>query len=96
MQGTTLMQGVIEPSGDPPTYSASEVQSIIAPFVQNLAISTTTFIYYDANGAQVNDFTKVGSVRFISVNVVADLNPNDQPRQLTLRSSTALRNLVGH
>ena len=96
MQGTTLMQGTLEPSGDPPVYSAPEDASIIAPFVQNLAIATTTFIYYDANGAQVTDFTQVASVRFISVNVVADLNPNDMPRQLTLRSSAALRNLVGH
>ena len=96
MEGTTLMQGVIQPTGDPSTYTAPETTSIIAPFIQNIAIATTTFTYFDANGAAVTDYTRIGSVRFVTVNVVADLNPFDQPRQLTLRSSTALRNLIGH
>ena len=93
--GTSLMQGVVEPSGDPPAYTNPETITILAPYVRNLAIATTTFTYFDKNGVAINDFTQIGSVRFISANVVVDLNPNANPTQLTLRSSTALRNLVG-
>ncbi|MBI5470646.1 hypothetical protein HY968_05025 [Candidatus Kaiserbacteria bacterium] len=91
--GTTIMQGVLEPSGDPPIYSGSEDVTIVAPYVQNIAVSTTTFTYYDSSGLKISDYAKIASVRFISVNVVVDINPNNQPVQLTLRSSTALRNL---
>ena len=91
--GTSIMQGTLQPSGDPPTYSGSEDVNIVAPYVQNIAISTTTFAYYDSAGTKITDYTRIGAVRFISVNVVVDINPNNQPVQLTLRSSTALRNL---
>ena len=96
VQGTTLIQGVIEPSGDPPAYTNPETLNTIAPYVRNLAIATTTFSYFDKNGVLISDYTKIGAVRFISANVVVDINPNANPTQLTLRSSTALRNLVGH
>ncbi len=93
VQGTSIMQGMLEPAGDPPTYSGAEDVTLIAPYVRNIAIATTTFTYYDSNGAQILDYTKVGSVRFISANIVVDINPTNQPTQLMLRSSTALRNL---
>lgn len=93
VQGTSLMEGVIEPSGDPPAYGGTEVISKLADYVQNLALSTTTFSYYDENGAAMTDLTKIGTVRFVTANVVVDANVNDQPNQLTLRTSTSLRNL---
>lgn len=96
VQGSSLMQGVIEPAGDPPLYTGTEVVSKLSDYVQNLSIATTTFTYYDQNGALVTDFTKIGAVRFVSINIVADVNTNNQPTPLTLRSSAALRNLIGH
>lgn len=93
VQGTALMQGVVEPSGDPPAYTNSEVVSKLADYVQNGVMGTTTFSYYDTNGALMSDLTQIGNVRFVKANVIVDVNTNDQPTQLTLRSSTSLRNL---
>lgn len=94
LSGTSLMQGVTEPAGDPPAYGATEVTSRIADYVQNGVLATSTFTYYDASGVQMTDLTRIGSVRFVRANVIVDVNPNDQPTRLTLRSSTALRNLI--
>lgn len=96
VSGETLMQGVIEPSGDPPAYGGAEVLTKLADYVQNDTLATTTFTYYDAAGDQMTDLSKIGSVRFVRASVIVDVNPNDQPVQLTLRSSTALRNLIDH
>lgn len=96
VSGTSLMQGVVEPAGDPPAYTGTEVVSTLANYVQNQALATSTFTYYDAAGAQMTDLSRIGSVRFVRANVIVDVNPNDQPTQLTLRSSTALRNLIDH
>jgi hypothetical protein len=93
VQGTALMQGVVEPSGDPPAYTNAEVVSKLADYVQNGVMGTTTFSYYDTNGALMSDLTQIGNVRFVKANVIVDVNTNDQPTQLTLRSSTSLRNL---
>jgi len=96
VQGTSLMQGVIEPAGDPPAYGATETISKLADYVQNLAIATSTFSYYDEDGVLMTDLTRIGAVRFVRASVTVDVNVNDQPTRLTLRSSTALRNLIEH
>ncbi len=90
---TSLMQAITEPSGDPPAYGATETVSKLADYVRNIALATSTFTYYDENGARMTDLTRIGSVRFVTMNVIVDVNVNDQPTQLVLRSSTALRNL---
>lgn len=96
VQGTSLMQGIVEPSGDPPTYTAAETVSKIADYVQNGTLATSTFSYYDEAGTLMTDLSRIGEVRFIKANVLVDVNVNDQPLRLTLRSSTALRNLIEH
>ena len=93
VQGTSLMQGVVEPSGDPPGYTNPEVVSKLADYVQNLVIATSTFSYYDANGVLMTNLSQIGNLRFVKANIVVDVNTNDQPTRLTLQSSTALRNL---
>ena len=90
------MEGIIEPAGDPPAYTGTEILSTVSSDIQNLTLATTTFTYYDRNGALITDYTKIGDVRFVTAMVVVDTNPNNQPTQLTLRSSTALRNLLNH
>lgn len=95
VQGDRLMQGTIQPAGDPPVYSGTESIIPIAQSVQNITIATSTFTYFDRNGAAITDMSRIGSVRFVTVNVFVDINPNNRPTRLVLRSSTALRNLVG-
>jgi type II secretory pathway pseudopilin PulG len=98
VSGTSLFEGVVNPSGDPAVYTGAEVTSTISNYVRNLdpITGTATFKYYDKNGTLVSDYTKIGDVRFVSVTLEVDVDPNKSPTPLTLRSSAALRNLVGH
>ena len=93
--GLTLYLGVLDPSGDPAVYVGPETVSSLSDYVHNLDQGVTTFSYFDKNGVQIADFTKIGDVRFVTANVVVNIDPFKLPNQLTLRSSAALRNLVG-
>ena len=93
LAGTTLYEGVLEPSGDPPTYSGSETAFPLSNYVHNLDQGTTTFAYFDKNGVLVSDYAKVADVRFITVNIIVNVDPVRLPNQIMLRSSAAMRNL---
>jgi hypothetical protein len=95
IQNNVLYEGIITPSGDPAVYTNPEVLSDLSDYVRNVAQNVTMLTYYDKNGTQITDYTKVGDVRFVSITVIADVNPNDAPGTLTLHSTAALRNLVG-
>jgi hypothetical protein len=96
-QGTALYEGTIEPSGDPLTYaSSSEVIKNLSNFIQNLTLATSTFIYYDQNGAPISDYSDYVDMRLVTVSLVVDASTTSLPTQLTVTSSAALRNLVGH
>lgn len=96
VQGTTLYRGVLDPSGDPSVYTGTETVSVISQYVHNLDQNTSVFTYFDTSGNQIADYTKFGSARFVTVNLVVDVDTNRIPTMTTLRSSAALRNLVGH
>lgn len=94
VSGTKLYEGVVDPSGDPPSYSGSETTYMISDYIHNLDQNVTTFTYYDASGAKITDMSKVANVRFVTIDLVVNVDPNKLPNQLTLQSSTALRNLI--
>lgn len=96
LSGATLLRGVIEPSGDPAVYTGVETTSTVSEDVRNIAQSTLLFTYYDKNGTLMTDYAKIGDVRYISARVLVDVDPNRTPIPLSLNSSAALRNLVGH
>lgn len=97
VQGTSLKEGTIEPSGDPLTYSSStEAITTLSNYVQNLTFSTSTFTYYDENGAQITNYSDYNDLRFVTISLIVDVSTTSLPTQLTLISSAALRNLVGH
>lgn len=97
VSGITLFRGVIDPSGDPVVYTGAEATSTVSEYVRNLgSTGTTTFMYYDKNGVSITDYTKIGDLRFISTTLLVDVDESKLPAALTLRSSAALRNLVGH
>ena len=96
LQGLLLMRGTIEPSGDPPVYSGTEITSQVSDYVHNINQSVATFQYFDKNGNAISDYTKVADVRFITMNIVVNVDPNRLPNQLTLHSTAALRNVVNH
>ncbi|HVM73942.1 MAG TPA: hypothetical protein VMU13_03650 [Candidatus Paceibacterota bacterium] len=97
VQGSSLMEGTIEPTGDPLTYAtSSEVLKNLSNYVQNLNIGTTTFAYYDQSGNPITDFTAYNNVRFVTISLIVDVSTTTAPTQLVLTSSAALRNLVTH
>ncbi len=93
ISGELLLQGVIDPSGDPPVYTGAETVSTVSDYVRNTAQGVNVFAYYDRNGVQITDYTRVAEVRFVTVSVVVDVDQSTTPPPVTLRSSAALRNL---
>jgi type II secretory pathway pseudopilin PulG len=95
-QGTSFEEGVIEPSGDPPSYANPETITDLSDYVQNIGVGTSTFLYYDQSGNQITDYSKFQNVRFVIVNLFLDVSTTSLPTQLVLTSSAALRNLITH
>ncbi len=95
LSGTNLMRGVVEPAGDPVLYTGAEVASVVSDSVRNNNENLTLFTYFDNDGALVGTTTLFGDVRFITVNISVDIDPNRTPTTTKLRSSAALRNLIG-
>jgi len=96
ISGTNLMRGILEPTGDPPDYTGTETASIIAEYVRNTAQGISLFRYYDELGSEITNYTNWTSVRFVTVNLAVNVNTAALPNQLTLSSSAAIRNLIGH
>jgi len=91
----SLKRGIVDPTGDPPGYTAAEAVSEISDHVHNVDQSVSLFTYYDKNGAQISDYAEIGDVRFVVLNVMVDINPERAPAIIAFRSSAALRNLIG-
>lgn len=96
INGTNLMRGILEPTGNPPDYTGTEVTSAIAEYVRNTDQGLTTFQYYDEIGSEITNYTNWTAVRFVSVNLAVNVNPATLPNQFVLNSSAAIRNLIGH
>lgn len=93
LQGDSLMRGIIDPSGDPPVYTAAEQLSSVSDYVRNTDQNVTLFKYYGVDGTLMTDMTRIAEVRFVEATVVVNINPDRLPNQFTLRSTAALRNL---
>ncbi len=93
MENTELKRGVIDPTGNPPSYAVAETVSTVAYFIRNLEQNVTTFHYYDSAGAEITDMNNITDVRFVRVDTVVNVSPSKLPNELTLRSSATLRNL---
>lgn len=96
VQGTSLQEGIIKPSGSPFSYANPETITVLSNYVQNLTVGTSTFFYYDQNGNQITDYTQYQNVRFVTINLLVDMSTTSLPTQLALTDSAALRNLVTH
>lgn len=96
LQDTTLYNGIVNPSGNPPAYTDAEAVSTVAEYVRNAARATSTFRYFDKNGAPMSDLSKIGDVRFVTVTLIVDADTENPPPEITMRSSAGMRNLVGY
>ncbi|MEK7156704.1 MAG: hypothetical protein AAB790_02760 [Patescibacteria group bacterium] len=95
VQGTNLYEGILNPTGDPPVYTGTEVATVIAQDVRNISQSLNAFTYYDASGVAITNYANVSAVRFVTANIAVDSDTNRPPTAVTIRSSAAMRNLVG-
>jgi len=94
ISGTYLKRGVIESSGDPPTYNSSnETVSTVSDYVRNNAIGVPMFTYYDKAGTLMSNYSDVSNLAFVVIRIVVNLYPNRAPYDFELRSSAALRNI---
>ncbi|MBI4093600.1 hypothetical protein HY417_01430 [Candidatus Kaiserbacteria bacterium] len=96
LQGTTLYEGIVQASGDPPVYTGAEATSSVSENVRNITFATSTFRYFDSNGVLMTDYTQIDDVRFVTVNLIIDTDTTQLPPEITLRSSAGMRNLVGY
>lgn len=96
LQGTNLYAGVVNPAGDPPTYTGTEVATVIAENVRNTSEALNAFTYYDASGIVITDYSNILGLRFVTANIAVDADINKAPDSVIIRSSAAMRNIVGH
>jgi type II secretory pathway pseudopilin PulG len=94
LSGEQLYRAIVEPTGDPASYAGAESESLITESIKNIAEGIDLFTYYDEAGESIVDHADIGSLRFVTIELVADIDPNRPPPIITLRSSAALRNLL--
>ncbi|NBV77547.1 hypothetical protein EBR66_05285 [bacterium] len=90
---SSLRQGAVDSSGDPPAYTGTEAVSVLSEYVRNIDSNLVTFHYYDVNGVEITNFTRIADVRFITIDMIVDVDPLKIPTVLNMKSSATLRNL---
>ncbi|MEX0652133.1 MAG: type II secretion system protein [Candidatus Paceibacterota bacterium] len=94
LDGTDLNKGIVDSSGDPLTYNDdNEVVTLISNNVRNNAESVALFSYYNASGTPMTNLASTTDLRFVTAEVVVNVNPMRLPNNFTLRSSATLRNV---
>jgi prepilin-type N-terminal cleavage/methylation domain-containing protein len=96
LSGSTLMRGVIIPSGNPLQYlSATETISEVVHSVSNG--SNPIFTYFDStyNGSTLPlvQPVSVQNVRLIKITFMIDTDPNRPPSPVTVSTQISIRNL---
>ena len=95
LNGDSIERGVVDPPGAPPVYTGAETISTVSEYVRNTGQGLTMFTYYDEEGAQITDYANVADLRFVTINVVVDVDVSNLPDPFYIRSSAAMRNLSG-
>ena len=95
---TTLMKGILTPTGSPLTYnSANEIVTPVAFNVRNVTATSSIFSYYDGTyvgtSSPLVQPVAVAAVRLIRVTLTLDLDPNRAPAPETFTTAATLRNV---
>jgi prepilin-type N-terminal cleavage/methylation domain-containing protein len=94
LNGTSLQQGIIKPTGSPLTYNAGA--EVITTLVSNVT-NASIFSYYDKNydgtTAALATPVDVSLVRLVKITITTDPNPNRSPSPATFTSVVSIRNL---
>lgn len=95
LASTTLTKYTYNPTGSPATYdlSSPDEELVLSLFVQNIVQGTSTFFYFDNSGNQLSSTSPIIDVRFITAQLIVNIDPGRSPGEFMLRSSIAPRNL---
>lgn len=94
LTGTTIDKQIFGATGTPPLYATtSEATHVLSRYVQNNIQGTSTFLYFDQNGALAGTSTNVTDIAYIRAQIIVNIDENRDPGQFMLKSSAALRNL---
>ncbi len=98
VSGTSLMQGIISPTGSPLGYTGAEKVSTVVSGLTNTASSTAPlFQYYDENYAgtssPLTQPVNPQSIRLIKITFVINKDPNKIKQATTVTSQVEVRNL---
>jgi competence protein ComGC len=95
LASTTLTKNTYNPSGSPATYDLTTPDSseILSRYVQNINQGLPTFEYFDNGGTQLASTSPIIDVRYITMQLIVNIDPIRAPGEFMLRSSLAPRNL---
>ncbi len=91
---TEFVKRVYNATGTPPIYPVvPDTTYTLSQYVQNFAQNINTFRYYTADGTEVTSPNRITDVRYITADIIVNIDPVRDPGEFTLRSSAALRNV---
>ena len=96
IDGTDLRRGVIEPTGQPPSYpTGNEEVNTLASYVANGANDLFTYYDRDYEGttSPLPSPVNKSNVRLIRINLIIDVDSNTPPDPITVTTEAQLRNL---
>lgn len=94
LEDGNVKRGVVESAGTPPEYDMNtEVVQVISDYVRNEALGIPLFTFFDTEGDEMNDYSAVADVAFVTVRLVVNIHPESAPIDYELRSSATLRNV---
>lgn len=95
LSSTTLFRRVSKASGFPSTYDLStSTVFTLSEYVQNEINGIPTFQYYDAAGNLItNPQAMITDIRYITINIIVNIDPIRSPGEFMLQGSAAPRNI---
>lgn len=93
LSGTNFVRGVIYATGTPATYPGSaQSTTTAASSVQNGPEGVAIFRFYTASSTEITTFSTTTAVSYVTITLVVDVDPDNQPAGYTLYTTAALRN----
>lgn len=93
LEESILYRNVVEASGDPLAYSGVGATTTISTDVRNDQFDRPVFQYFGSLGQEVAATSSPLDVRFVTAEIVVNINPDRAPTEFTLTSSATLRNV---
>lgn len=92
LDNTIFKKGIIEPSGDPISYSGAEAITDISQYINNQTESI--FTYYDTDNNIIADpTTNKNDIRLIHISLKINVTPEIAPQDYYVKMETQIRNL---